>query len=90
MTFALIPLSAKQTSPTLAGEGGNNCSAFTIELIFTALSLSALSVTVTDLDLINVGIFLSLVALFSFAEILFGSERNLDLVALDNFFHSYG
>ena len=90
LTSTLPPLAGKLTALPIAGAGEDNCSSFTSVLIFAALYLSALSVAVTELELTFVDLFLSPVALFSFAVILFGSESNLDFVALDKFFQSSG
>ena len=84
--FILIPLSGKQIAPPITGAGEENCSALTTALIVAYLSFSYLSVSVKKLELTFVDIFLSL-AIFYFAAILFGSETNLDFVALDNLFH---
>ena len=78
LTFTLILLAEKLTAPPISGSGGDNCSAFTNVLIVAALYLSDLAVVVTELELTFVDLLLSLVALFSFAAILFGSETNVD------------
>ena len=89
LTVAFIPLTAKRTFPPQARSAEENFSDFTTALIIVALSFSDLAVVVTKLDLTFVDLFLS-PALFSFSEILFGSEINLDFVALDTLFYSYG
>ena len=69
LTLVLIPLAGKQTPPHLTRAGEYNCSALTTVLILVALSFSDLSVTVKELEITFVDLFLS-PDFFSFAEIL--------------------
>ena len=66
--------------------GGGYCSALTTALIVAALSFSAFAVM--ELDLTFVDLMVPPALLFYFTAILFGSESNLDLIALDNLFQS--
>ena len=70
LKFAFLPLAGKITAPPLAEAGEENCGTFATVLIVASLSLSYLSVAVTELDIIFLGLFLS-PYLVSFAAILF-------------------
>ena len=87
---ALIPLSGKLRAPPLAVSRGDNCSAFTTALIVSPFYFSSLEFSVMELEIIFVDPLFSPVDIFSLAAILFVSERNLEIVALENVIHSYG